>query len=101
MSDFADVKIDEKIKVVTREPGKYKVVMLNDDKTPMEFVMEVLMHIYKHNSVEAEEVTMSIHTEGAGIAGVYPFDIAEQKSKETLSLSKEHGFPLKVKVEKA
>lgn len=101
MSDFSDVQIDEKIKVVIREPGKYKVVMLNDDTTPMQFVIEVLMHVYKHNSKKAEEITMSIHTEGAGIAGVYPFDIAEQKGKETLALSQEHGFQLKVKIEKA
>ena len=100
MSDLADVQIDEKIKVTTREPGKYKVVMLNDDKTPMQFVIEVLMQVFKHNGEVAENITMSIHSEGSGVAGVYPHEIAEQKSHETLTLSKGHGFPLRVKVEK-
>jgi len=100
MSDLADVQIDEKIKVTTREPGRYKVVFLNDDKTPMQFVMEVLMLVFKHNNEVAENITMNIHNEGSGVAGVYSHEIAEQKGKETMLLSKEHGFPLKVKVEK-
>ena len=100
MSDLADVQIDEKIKVTVREPGKYKVVMLNDDKTPMQFVIEVLMHIFKHSSDAAENITMSIHNEGSGVAGVYVHEIAEQKTNETRLLSKEYGFPLKVKLEK-
>ena len=100
MSDTTDVQIDEKIKIVVKEPGKYKVVMLNDDKTPMQFVIEVLMQIFKHNSEAAEDITMNIHSEGAGVAGVYPFEIAEQKGQETVALSRQHGFPLKVKVEK-
>lgn len=100
MSDLADVQIDEKIKVTVREPGKYKVVMLNDDKTPMQFVIEVLMHIFKHSSDAAENITMSIHNEGSGVAGVYAHEIAEQKTNETRLLSKEHGFPLKVKLER-
>ena len=101
MSDIAtDIQIDEKIQVTTREPGKYKVVFLNDDKTPMQFVIEVLVHIFKHSNEAAEAITMNIHNEGAGIAGVYPFEIAEQKGQETVVMSRQHGFPLKVKVEK-
>lgn len=101
MSDIAtDIQIDEKIQVTVREPGKYKVVFLNDDKTPMQFVIEVLIHIFKHSSASAETITMNIHSEGSGIAGVYPFEIAEQKGQETVTLSRQHGFPLKVKVEK-
>lgn len=101
MSDVTtDVQIDEKIKIVAKEPGKYKVVFLNDDKTPMQFVIEILMQIFKHNSESAENITMSIHSEGSGVAGVYPFEIAEQKGQETVGLSRQHGFPLKVKVEK-
>lgn len=100
MTDAVDVQLDEKIKVTTREPSRYKVVFLNDDSTPMQFVMEVLVHIFKHNTNNAEEITMAIHNEGAGVVGVYPFELAEQKSKETVAISEEHGFSLKVKLEK-
>lgn len=100
MSEVTDVQLDEKIVIATRKPSKYKVVFLNDDATPMQFVMEVLVHIFKHNTESAEEITMSIHNDGAGVVGVYPYELAEQKSKETIAISEEHGFPLKVKLEK-
>lgn len=100
MSDTVDVQLDEKIKVTTKEPSRYKVVFLNDDATPMQFVMEVLVHIFRHNSDSAEEVTMTIHNEGAGVVGIYSHELAEQKARETVAISEEHNFPLRVKLEK-
>ena len=95
----ADVKLDEKISVNLKEPKKFKVIFLNDDSTPMEFVMEVLTNIYKHNEDNATKLTMQIHTEGSGIVGVYSHEIAEMKATETVSLSRNHGFQLQIKRE--
>ena len=78
---------------------KFKVIFLNDDSTPMEFVMEVLTNIYKHNEDNATKLTMQIHTEGSGIVGVYSHEIAEMKATETVSLSRNHGFQLQIKIE--
>jgi ATP-dependent Clp protease adaptor protein ClpS len=99
MSDLADVAIDEKIDEVIFEPGKYKVVMLNDDATPMDWVIEVLMTIFKHSQATAENITLGIHNEGAGIAGVYTYEVAEQKSIEAVTASRERGFPLQLRVD--
>jgi ATP-dependent Clp protease adaptor protein ClpS len=95
----ADVKLDEKIKIVEKEPSQFKVIFLNDDTTPMDFVMEVLTNIYKHDHDTASAITISIHTEGSGIVGVYSHEIAEMKAMETVSLSRNHGFQLQVKIE--
>lgn len=99
MSTTTDVVIDEKIKKETKEPPKYKVIFLNDDATPMEWVIQVLTQMYKHSQESAEQITMTIHTEGAGIVGTYSYEIAEQKMTETIHASRNHGFPLAVKME--
>lgn len=95
-----DIKIDEKIKKVTKEPGKYKVIMLNDDQTPMEWVIEILMTIFKHSETTAKELTLTIHNEGSGIAGIYAYEIAEQKAIEATSSSRDRGFPLQLRIDK-
>lgn len=100
MSDVDTIeKIDEEIREVTNEPGRYKVVFINDNHTPMEWVVDVLTRIFKHTVESAAEITMQIHTEGSGIAGVYSFEVAEQKAFETVKQSREHGFPLQVKLD--
>jgi ATP-dependent Clp protease adaptor protein ClpS len=94
-----DVQLDERIKKVTQEPIKYKVVLLNDDQTPVEWVVKVLTEIFKHTNETAEQITLAIHTEGSGVAGIYTFEIAEQKSIEATTASRNHGFPLQIKLE--
>ena len=94
-----DVQIDERIKKVTQEPIKYKVVLLNDDQTPVDWVVKVLTEIFKHTNDTAEKITLTIHTEGSGVAGIYTFEIAEQKSIEATTASRNHGFPLQIKLE--
>jgi ATP-dependent Clp protease adaptor protein ClpS len=94
-----DVVIDEKIKQTLKEPPKYKVVFLNDDHTPMEWVIDVLQSYFKHTRETAEKITLTIHTEGAGIAGIYSYEIAEIKSAEATTASRDRGFPLQIKVE--
>lgn len=100
MSTLADVKIDEKITKQIAEPSKYKVIFLNDDATPIEWVIEVLRTIFKHTQDTAEKITLAIHNEGSGVAGVYTYEIAEQKVIEATTLTRNQGFPLQLKVEK-
>ena len=66
-----DVLIDEKVKVVTTEPEKYRVILLNDDVTPMDFVINILVSIFKHSTDTAKDLTLKIHKEGSAIVGVY------------------------------
>jgi ATP-dependent Clp protease adaptor protein ClpS len=99
MTTEIDVKIDEKVKQNVQEPKRWKVIFLNDDYTPMEFVMQVLQEIFKHSQDTATNITMQIHNEGSGIAGVYTFEIAEVKSVEATTLARSNGFPLQIKME--
>jgi ATP-dependent Clp protease adaptor protein ClpS len=81
------------------EPKKFKVIILNDDHTPMEFVVDVLMNIFNHDQESSEHLTMVIHHEGSAVAGIFPYEIAEQKGVETTHLARQAGFPLNVKIE--
>jgi len=96
---IADVKLDEKIKQKIEEPRRWKVIFLNDDHTPVEFVISTLTEIFRHTQEVAKKITLEIHNEGSGIAGVYSYEIAEVKSVETTSLARANGFPLQVKLE--
>jgi ATP-dependent Clp protease adaptor protein ClpS len=100
MSSDIDVVIDEKISVNTDEPSNYKVIFLNDDTTPIDFVVEVLKIIFKHSTDTAKDLTMKIHNEGSSVVGVYSYEIAETKAIETVNLSRSNGFQLQVKMEK-
>jgi ATP-dependent Clp protease adaptor protein ClpS len=96
---LTEIQIDEKIKQSTQEPKRWKVLLLNDDTTPMDFVISLLREIFKHTEITAAEITLDIHTTGSGIAGVYSFEIAEVKAVEATSLARANGFPLQVKME--
>ena len=96
-----DIKIDEKIKQKVQEPKNWKVIMLNDDHTPMEFVITLLVEIFKHTQETAKDITMEIHNTGSGIAGVYSFEIAEVKAVEATTLARSNGFPLQIKMDEA
>lgn len=99
MESNTDVVIDEKIKQKNSFPNTYHVILLNDDTTPIEWVVEVLSSIFKHSDVSAESLTLEIHNEGSAVVGTYQYEIAEQKAIETTNLSRDKGFPLQVKVE--
>jgi ATP-dependent Clp protease adaptor protein ClpS len=94
-----DVQLDEKVKINVKEPKKWKVIFLNDNHTPMEFVVTVLIEIYKHTVEVAQEITLQIHDTGSGVAGTYTFEIAEIKAVETTNLARAQGFPLQIKLE--
>jgi ATP-dependent Clp protease adaptor protein ClpS len=101
MTTDIDVKIDEKIKKIVKEPSKYNVIMLNDTTTPMEWVIGVLKEIFRHSDADAESLTIKIHTENSAVVGTYAYEIAEQKSVEAVNASRNNGFPLQIKVEEA
>ena len=94
-----DIQLDEKIKVTVQEPKRWKVILLNDDATPMEFVVGVLVEIFKHTDTTARDIMITVHETGAGIAGVYSFEIAEAKAVESTQLARSNGFPLQIKLE--
>jgi ATP-dependent Clp protease adaptor protein ClpS len=94
-----DIQLDEKIKVKVSEPKNWKVILLNDDATPMEFVTSILVEIFKHTSDTARDIMLQVHETGSGIAGVYSFEIAEAKAVEATNQARTNGFPLQIKLE--
>lgn len=98
MADTA-VKSRDLVTTSLKPPSKYKVLVLNDDHTPMEFVIAMLMAIFKHNEGDAVNLTMKIHNEGSAVAGIYTYEVAEQKCIDATFLARENGHPLVLKVE--
>ena len=94
-----DIQLDEKIKVVVSEPKRWKVILLNDDSTPMDFVISMLMEVFKHSADTANEVMMEVHESGSGVAGIYSFEIAEAKAVETTNQARTNNHPLQIKLE--
>lgn len=92
----------EKKKTTSRKlqlPKKFKVVICNDDVTPMEFVILLLVSIFRHNKQDAYDLTMAVHNQGRAVAGVYNYEIAEQKALDGINLARTHEYPLLIKLE--
>lgn len=98
---MTDTIVEKKIRTTTKlkEPGKFKVIVCNDDTTPVEFVISMLIAVFKHNENTALTLTLTIHTQGSAVAGTYSFEVAEQKAVDATNLARAHGFPLILKVE--
>ena len=94
-----DIQLDEKIKVTVTEPRRWKVILLNDDSTPQEFVVNLLVEIFRHTENTAYDIMLQVHEQGSGIAGVYSFEIAEAKAVEATNLARSNGHPLQIKLE--
>jgi ATP-dependent Clp protease adaptor protein ClpS len=94
-----DVKLDEKISITAEVPPKYKVIMLNDNATPMDFVTSILCLVFRHTDETAKKVMLTIHEEGSAVVGIYTYEIAEQRALEATTLSRDNGFPLQLKLE--
>ena len=84
-----------------KEPTLYSVVLLNDDYTPMPFVVEVLETLFQKSPAEAYRVMMQVHLNGRGVAGIYPWEVAETKVDTVLSRAREQGHPLQATIEDA
>ena len=90
---------NERVKV--KKPRHYKVVMHNDDFTTMEFVVNILMIVFKKDINSANKIMMDVHKLGKGIVGIYPYDIATTKVAMALDMAKEEGFPFNITIEEA
>ncbi len=88
----------EKVKVQT--PKMYSVVLLNDDYTPMEFVIYILQSIFKKDYEEAKTIMLLVHNQGKGICGIFPLDIAESKANQVVEFARINQHPLECKVQK-
>jgi ATP-dependent Clp protease adaptor protein ClpS len=84
----------------TKKPPLYKCVLLNDDYTPMEFVVEILKQIFHKPHAEATRIMLHVHQNGMGVAGIYPYEIAETKVRMVEELARENQYPLKCVLEK-
>jgi len=100
MSTEIETIVKEKTLVQISPPAFYKVIFLNDDTTPMEHVVKLLISIFGHTEISAEDVTLEIHNTGSGVAGIYAFEIAEQKALEATDVSRQNSYPLRIKVER-
>ena len=89
-----------KTRVNTKKPSMYKVLMLNDDYTPMEFVIQVLESFYNKAHEEATQIMLHVHQKGVGTCGVYTYEIAETKVNQTMDLAQQHQHPLQCTIEK-
>jgi ATP-dependent Clp protease adaptor protein ClpS len=84
-----------------KEPEEYRVILLNDDFTTMEFVVEILMLVFHKKREDAARIMLDVHEKGKGIVGVYPFDIAQTKAGQVHNLARQYEYPLQCVVEKA
>ena len=84
----------------TKKPSMYKVIMLNDDYTPMEFVVHVLQKFFGRSSGEATQIMLNVHQRGVGVCGVYSFEIAESKAQKTIDYARKNDHPLQLQLEK-
>ncbi|UCF93587.1 MAG: ATP-dependent Clp protease adapter ClpS [Desulfobacterales bacterium] len=92
--------LESQIRDELTEPPMYKVLLLNDDYTTMEFVVEVLRYVFHKSTEEATQIMLNIHRQGVGICGIYPYEVAETKVDTVDALAREKGFPLKCTMER-
>lgn len=93
--------IKEKIESKQREPEQFKVLLLNDDYTTMDFVVRVLEAVFQKSPAEAYRIMMQVHQSGSGLAGVYPWEVAETKVDTLTSMARHAEFPLRATIEEA
>ena len=84
----------------TKIPSLYRVLMMNDDYTPMEFVIEVLEKFFQKNREEATQIMLHVHQRGVGVCGVYTYDLAETKAMQVMNYARKYEHPLQVQLEK-
>jgi len=103
MPDFPDITPDGEVltesETKLEKPKLFKVLLHNDDFTTMEFVVFVLQYVFNRDEPEAFTIMLKVHNEGLGLAGIYPYDIANMKSEKAMNLAKAREFPLLCTVE--
>jgi ATP-dependent Clp protease adaptor protein ClpS len=93
--------VKERTSITRDVPRLYKVILLNDDYTTMEFVVSVLESVFQKSPAEAYRIMMDVHVNGRGVAGVYEWQIAETKAETVIVMARDAGFPLKAVTEEA
>lgn len=83
-----------------KRPPLYKVIMLNDDFTPMEFVVHVLKSYFRKSEEEATQIMLHVHQRGVGVCGIYTYEVAETKASQVMDLSRKNQHPLQLQLEK-
>ena len=94
-----EVEIKNTDKLDISKPKKYSVILFNDESTPMEFVVDLLKSVFGHTEDTANGIMLKVHDDGKGVAGVYYYEIAEQKIAESISISRGAGYPLALDLE--
>jgi ATP-dependent Clp protease adaptor protein ClpS len=89
----------ERTRQETKKPEMFKVLLLNDDYTTMDFVIDVLESIFHKQPAEAFRIMMAVHTQGKGLCGVYPHEVAETKVEAVVERARDNGFPLRAAME--
>ena len=96
----SDIGIATKAKPKTKKPSMYKVIMLNDDYTPMEFVVMILQDVFRKTQDEATQIMLNVHKRGVGVCGVYTYEIAETKVVQVMDIARKNQHPLQLQLEK-
>lgn len=97
MGNEIEVEISDEIDL--EEPKKYKVFLLNDDYSTMDFVIDILVKIFKKQTNEATAIMLNIHNNGKGLCGIYTYEIAQTKVTQVKTVARQKGFPLKAIME--
>ena len=100
IDDDGDTGLALKTRTRTKKPSMYKVLMLNDDYTPMEFVVYILERFFNRSREQATRIMLHVHQKGVGLCGVYTYEVAETKVAQVLDLAKRHEHPLQCVMEK-
>jgi len=94
-------ELEKKTKQKLQRPKLYKVLLLNDDYTTMEFVLHVLETLFEKSPAQAYQIMMQVHVNGSGVAGVYPWEVAETKVETLTSMARHAEYPLRAAIEEA
>lgn len=97
MANEYEIELEDELEL--EEPKKYKVFLLNDDYSTMDFVIDILLKIFRKSLEEAEKIMLNIHNNGKEVCGIYTYEIAATKVAQVKSLAREKGFPLKAVME--
>ena len=99
LDDDLEIGVATRTRPKTKKPSNYKVLMLNDDYTPMEFVVEVLQLFFTLTRERATQIMLKVHTEGRGVCGIFPKDVASTKVEQVTAYSRQHQHPLQCVME--
>jgi len=97
----AQIGVATKARAKSKKPSQYKVLLLNDDYTPMEFVVMVLKRFFRMDLEQATRVMLHVHQRGVGVCGIFPYEVAETKVNQVMDFARDNQHPLQCTLEKA